>query len=113
MVTKYGRALSRPPRGSPTPACRPAALRPSPERWQPMRGPTLEAAAGPHRPLRRRPARVVVALLAAGALTGAGLVAATGAGAAIPAPPSGWTTVFADDFTGGAGSGVNTTNWQY
>ena len=33
--------------------------------------------------------------------------------AAVPPPPAGWTTVFSDDFTGAAGSGVNTANWQY
>ena len=33
--------------------------------------------------------------------------------AAVPPPPAGWTQVFADDFTGPAGSGVNTANWRY
>jgi beta-glucanase (GH16 family) len=35
------------------------------------------------------------------------------AGAAVPPPPAGWTTVFSDDFTGANGSGVNTANWLY
>jgi len=30
----------------------------------------------------------------------------------VPAPPSGWTTVFSDDFNGGAGSGVD-SQWMY
>ena len=35
------------------------------------------------------------------------------AGANLPSPPAGWTQVFADDFNGAAGSGVNTGNWLY
>jgi beta-glucanase (GH16 family) len=35
------------------------------------------------------------------------------ASASLPAVPSGWTQVFADDFNGAAGSGVNTGNWMY
>jgi hypothetical protein len=35
------------------------------------------------------------------------------ASAAVPAAPSGWTTAFSDDFTGAAGSGLNTANWLY
>ncbi|MFF0205633.1 glycoside hydrolase family 16 protein [Streptomyces sp. NPDC005017] len=49
-----------------------------------------------------------LALAAAAATT-----AATTASASAPPPPSGWTQVFADDFDGAAGSGVNTSNWQY
>src|ERR1700760_2321864 len=33
--------------------------------------------------------------------------------AAVPGAPSGMTTVFSDDFTGAAGSGLNTANWLY
>jgi len=32
------------------------------------------------------------------------------ANAAVPGAPSGMTTVFSDDFTGAAGSGLNTAN---
>ena len=32
---------------------------------------------------------------------------------AAPAPPTGWTTVFSDDFSGAAGTGVNSANWLY
>ena len=31
---------------------------------------------------------------------------------AVPGPPSGWSTVFSDDFNGGAGSGVD-SQWMY
>ncbi|GAA4214323.1 glycoside hydrolase family 16 protein [Actinocatenispora rupis] len=31
----------------------------------------------------------------------------------VPPPPSGWDTVFADDFTGAAGSKLDGTNWLY
>jgi beta-glucanase (GH16 family) len=33
--------------------------------------------------------------------------------AAVPPTPSGWSLTFSDDFTAGAGTGVNATNWQY
>jgi beta-glucanase (GH16 family) len=32
---------------------------------------------------------------------------------AAPTPAAGWTTVWSDDFTGSAGTGVNTANWLY
>ena len=51
---------------------------------------------------------LVAAGLAAAALTGIG-----GATAAVPPAPSGWTQQFADDFTGSAGTGLNTTSWVY
>jgi len=31
----------------------------------------------------------------------------------VPAPPSGWSTVFSDDFSGSSGAGVNTSKWMY
>ncbi|GIE83887.1 endo-1,3-beta-glucanase [Actinoplanes regularis] len=33
--------------------------------------------------------------------------------AAVPAPPSGMSLVFGDDFTGAAGTGLNRSNWLY
>jgi beta-glucanase (GH16 family) len=33
--------------------------------------------------------------------------------ATVPAPPTGWTTTWSDDFTGAAGTGVDTSNWLY
>ena len=35
------------------------------------------------------------------------------AGAAVPAPPAGFTLTWSDDFTGAAGTGVSTANWKY
>jgi len=55
-------------------------------------------------------------LLAAGGvavIVGATLAALPDAGASVPATPAGWTQIFADDFNGGSGSGVNTGNWMY
>jgi hypothetical protein len=60
----------------------------------------------------RRP-RLILAGAAALALVAASLATALDAGAAVPPPPSGWTTVFSDDFSGASGTGVNTGNWLY
>jgi len=46
------------------------------------------------------------------ALAGLFTVAVGPAQASLPGPPSGWTQVFADDFNGSAGSGVD-GQWQY
>ena len=59
----------------------------------------------------------VVAATSHGASSSAALMknaAATSAvsPAAVPAPPSGWSTVFSDDFTGAAGSGAD-SQWEY
>jgi beta-glucanase (GH16 family) len=48
-----------------------------------------------------------------GLAASAALVATPSANASAPAPPSGWTQVFLDDFNGAAGTGVNTSHWQY
>jgi Ricin-type beta-trefoil lectin domain/Glycosyl hydrolases family 16 len=50
---------------------------------------------------------------AALALAVASVVAVSDADASVPPTPSGWTQVFADDFNGAAGSGVNTGDWRY
>ncbi|HWC80004.1 MAG TPA: carbohydrate-binding protein [Pseudonocardiaceae bacterium] len=42
-----------------------------------------------------------------------GAAVAIAAASDVPAPPAGWSTVFSDDFTGAAGTGLNTTNWLY
>ncbi|MEU4170171.1 glycoside hydrolase family 16 protein [Streptomyces sp. NPDC026665] len=69
-----------------------------------------ETSGTPRRPVRR----VLIAVLSTLSLAAAAATAATlPANASAPAPPSGWSQVFVDDFTGAAGSGVNTTNWQY
>jgi hypothetical protein len=76
-------------------------------------------------PRRRR--RLFTALAAAGALAlamftaltvanAAGSAATTGTAAspnAVPAPPTGWSTVWSDDLTGTSGTGVSTSNWLY
>jgi beta-glucanase (GH16 family) len=72
----------------------------------------------PTRRSRRRPRwRASVATLAtafaAAVPATIGLVALGGpASAAVPGPPSGWTTTWSDDFSGAAGSGVD-GNWKY
>jgi hypothetical protein len=54
----------------------------------------------------------VSALTGLAAAVPAAVVTASAASAA-PAPPSGWSTVWSDDFNGSAGSGLNTSNWLY
>ncbi|MDQ0936889.1 glycoside hydrolase family 16 protein [Streptomyces turgidiscabies] len=66
-------------------------------------------ASGP--PVGRGPLRRV--LVAVGAVLSLAAAAVTVAQADAPAPPTGWTQVFLDDFNGTAGTGVNTGNWQY
>lgn len=62
-------------------------------------------------PIRRGPLRrTLIALVSVLSLAAAG---ASAAEADAPAPPTGWTQVFVDDFNGTAGTGVNTSNWQY
>jgi hypothetical protein len=54
---------------------------------------------------------------AAFAALGLFAVFSTGAPAAqattVPAPPSGWSTVFSDDFSGASGSAPNSSKWTY
>jgi beta-glucanase (GH16 family) len=47
------------------------------------------------------------------ATTNSGSASPAAAPNTVPAPPSGWSTVFSDDFTGASGTGVNTSNWLY
>ncbi len=57
----------------------------------------------------------VLALTAPAALaqtTGPATALLKAAPSAVPGPPSGWTTVFSDDFNGGAGSGAD-SQWMY
>ncbi|WP_340374697.1 glycoside hydrolase family 16 protein [Streptomyces sp. SS7] len=61
---------------------------------------------------RRR--RALVAVLGTlGLATAAATAVTLPANASAPTPPSGWSQVFLDDFNGAAGTGVNTSNWQY
>ncbi|MFF4134088.1 glycoside hydrolase family 16 protein [Streptomyces mirabilis] len=62
-------------------------------------------------PVGRGPLRRII-LAAVGTLTLAVAVVLP-ANASAPTPPAGWSQVFVDDFNGAAGSGVNTSNWQY
>ncbi|MGW6469736.1 glycoside hydrolase family 16 protein [Streptomyces nigra] len=65
-------------------------------------------------PRRRSVRRAVVAVLGTlGLAAAAAGVVVPSASASAPTPPSGWTQAFLDDFTGPAGSGVNTSNWRY
>ncbi|SED94601.1 Beta-glucanase, GH16 family [Streptomyces misionensis] len=69
---------------------------------------------GTRRPRTRPLRRALVAALATFGLAAAlATTAGAPADASAPAPPSGWSQVFLDDFDGAAGSGVNTANWQY
>lgn len=62
----------------------------------------------------RRLRRHLLALLSTlGLAASLATAASQPATASAPTPPSGWTQVFLDDFTGAAGSGVNTSNWRY
>src|ERR1700722_20325981 len=56
--------------------------------------------------------RVALALIAPAVGVAALAVPATMASAAVPGPPSGWSTVFSDDFNGGAGAGID-SHWMY
>ncbi|WP_225918735.1 glycoside hydrolase family 16 protein [Actinocatenispora comari] len=66
--------------------------------------------------------RIGLALVAGAALALAAFGAAVPSDAAptpsaapraVPAPPTGWSTVFSDDFGGAAGTGVNRSDWLY
>lgn len=64
-------------------------------------------------PLWRVKARRMAVLATLGMLA-AFLVSPPTAGAVtVPAPPSGWTTVFSDNFAGAAGSAPSGANWTY
>jgi hypothetical protein len=67
--------------------------------------------ASPRTPRRRRVLVAVLSTLGLAAAVATGVTPS--ANASAPTPPSGWTQVFLDDFNGAAGTGVNTSNWQY
>lgn len=67
---------------------------------------------------RRRRGRRGLALAASAALAVAATPAvlaltAGAANATVPGAPSGWTTVFSDDFNGASGTGLNRADWLY
>jgi beta-glucanase (GH16 family) len=71
-------------------------------------------ASSPHPvPRSRLRSRPILAAVAATVLVAAWLTAVIDARAAVPPPPTGWTQVFADDFTGGANTLPSTTNWRF
>jgi beta-glucanase (GH16 family) len=69
-------------------------------------------ASQPHSTFRLRP-RPVVAALSAVVLVAAWLTAVIDARAAVPPPPAGWNTVFADDFTGAANTLPSGSRWRF
>jgi beta-glucanase (GH16 family) len=62
---------------------------------------------------KRARTRLFLAIVAAAALVAVAPVLITTARASVPPTPSGWTLAFSDDFTGAAGTGLNTSNWLY
>jgi len=66
---------------------------------------------------KRARAAVVVLIMLAGCLAAAVITAAASAPAAkadtVPPAPSGWTTVFGDNFAGAANSAPSASNWFY
>ena len=61
----------------------------------------------------RKRVRTAFAVATAAVALAATAVFTMDANAAVPAAPSGMTTVFSDDFTGAAGTGLNRSNWLY
>src|SRR5436190_1706804 len=71
------------------------------------------SALSPPRPRLRQSSQRMLAAGAIAAATLVGVPLAIQAQAAVPPPPSGWTQIFAEDFNGPSGSGVNTGTWRY
>src|SRR5215831_11123538 len=61
----------------------------------------------------RRRLRVMLAVSTVSVAVAATAVFTMDANAAVPSAPAGMTTVFSDDFTGAAGTGLNRSNWLY
>ncbi|HEX3791733.1 MAG TPA: ricin-type beta-trefoil lectin domain protein [Pseudonocardiaceae bacterium] len=71
-------------------------------------------AEGRTRPRRRKwLVLTVAAVTQLGMLAAISAVTAPAASAAVPGPPSGWSTVFSDDFNGASGSAPSSANWVY
>ncbi|MER7273103.1 ricin-type beta-trefoil lectin domain protein [Dactylosporangium sp. NPDC000244] len=62
---------------------------------------------------RRRGRLALLAGSGVAVLAAATFAALPDASASLPSTPAGWTRIFADDFTGAAGTGLNTANWLY
>jgi hypothetical protein len=70
------------------------------------------AQASPHAAAAHAARAAVAASSAQAAASTADTHGSTADPASVPAPPSGWSTVFSDDFTGSAGSGPS-ASWEY
>ncbi|MFI1094598.1 ricin-type beta-trefoil lectin domain protein [Streptomyces sp. NPDC020917] len=57
--------------------------------------------------------RTLALAAALGAVALFGAEAPTAQAVTVPAPPSGWSTVFSDDFSGASGSAPNSSKWTY
>jgi len=55
---------------------------------------------------------LTVAVIPTATAATAGVAASAAVPRAVPPPPAGWSTVFSDDFNGGAGSGID-SQWMY
>ena len=87
--------------------------------------PEQEDGAAPGRPQDQRPARrgrprrgfrqiaFVGVLAPIAAMISVFTVSAAPASASVPAAPSGWSTVFSDDFNGASGTAPSSANWIY
>ena len=84
-----------------------------------MRRSPFHRSAGSRRaggPGRRRFALLTAILLPITGMLGLAVAAGpavSATAASVPGPPSGWTTVFSDDFDGAAGTGLDTSDWLY
>ena len=92
----------------------PQAVRFAVRRWRPSRRSLALTIAAPVVALTTAtlPAAASAAVSATAVPATATALGALAAPGAVPAPPSGWSTVFSDDFNGAAGSGAG-SQWMY
>ncbi len=92
----------------------PQAVRFAARRWRPSRRSLALTIAAPVVALTTAtlPAAASAAVSATAVPATATALGALAAPGAVPAPPSGWSTVFSDDFNGAAGSGAG-SQWMY
>jgi carbohydrate binding protein with CBM6 domain/putative Ig domain-containing protein len=67
----------------------------------------------PRAPRKRMVAALAYVLILLGGVVAAVSISQPASATTVPSPPSGWTTVFSDNFAGAAGSPVNSANWKY
>ncbi len=87
----------------------PQAVRFAAQRWRPTRRSLALTIAAPVAALTTATLPAAASAAAPATATARGALAAP---SAVPAPPSGWSTVFSDDFNGAAGSGAD-SQWMY